>query len=266
MSFAPNEAEPLRMNGNSRAYSIGALVRRSWHFLAALGLVTLVLSCQSIPDGKTGESAESLADQMLAAASLEKWNNLQCVTFRFKGANRYVWDKKRGFVEYVHEDRRVLFSKNTFQAVAFDKGESITGEELKEALGKANASFINDSFWLQPAYHIRSPGTKLYYIDDHTLRVTFSSGGVTPGDTYVFHLDDKYRISTMEMWVSILPIPGVDADFSDYVDHPPGIEIAAQRSILVMGIPIDEVAFANAGGDCSDRFSPLIAAFPDLAQ
>ncbi|MBR31036.1 MAG: hypothetical protein CMN77_06955 [Spirochaetaceae bacterium] len=233
---------------------------------SAIGLALLVASCQSIPDGETGSPADALASKMLAAANLETWNTrVQGVEFRFREKNTYFWDKKRGLVEFQNEDLKVQFSKNTFQGVAWEDGEALSGDELAEAVVKANSNFINDSFWLQPAYHIQSPGTKLYAVDDSTLRVTFSSGGVTPGDTYVFHLNDKNQIELMEMWVSIIPIEGADADFNNYQTYEPGINVAESRTVLgILTILIDQVKMHSDLKSADERFGPLFEAHPNL--
>lgn len=226
----------------------------------------LFASCQSIPDGKTGEPAENLADRMLNAANQNTWNNqVKAVEFRFREKNSYFWDKERGLVEFTDGELKVQFSKDTFQAIAFEDGQPLKGEELKEAVAEANGNFINDAFWLQPAFHIRSPGTKLYAVDDSTLRVTFSSGGVTPGDTYVFHLDEKDRIRLMEMWVSIIPIDGAEAEFADYRTHEPGVTVAESRTVLgLLTILIDQVKMHSNLDSADERFAPLFEAHPDL--
>lgn len=233
---------------------------------SAIALALLVASCQSIPEGQTGDPANALAKKMLEAANLKTWTEqVTAVEFRFREKNSYFWDKKRGLVEFDNGELKVQYSKNTFQGVAFEEGDPLTGEELAEAIAEANSNFINDAFWLQPAYHISSPGTELYAVDDSTLRVTFSSGGVTPGDTYVFHLDDKNRIQLMEMWVSIIPIEGADADFADYKTHEPGVDIAETRTALgVLTILIDQVKMHTDLEAADERFGPLFEAHPDL--
>lgn len=233
---------------------------------SAIGLALLVASCQSIPEGETGSPADALAEKMLAAANLDVWQNqVQAAEFRFREKNTYFWDKKRGLVEFQNEDLKVQFSKNTFQGVAWEDGEALQGEELAEAVVEANSNFVNDSFWLQPAYHIQSPGTKLYAVDDSTLRVTFSSGGVTPGDTYVFHLNEKNQIELMEMWVSIVPIEGADADFNNYQTVEPGINVAETRKVLgILSILIDQVKMHTDLKSSDERFGPLFEAHPNL--
>ena len=229
-------------------------------------LAGLLVDCQSIPEGKTGAPAEALAQKMLSAANLDTWNEeVRAVEFRFRESNSYFWDKQRGLVEFRSDDLRVLFSKNTFQGIAFEDGERLQGDELKEAILKANSNFVNDAFWLQPAFHIRSPGTKLYAVNDSTLRVTFSSGGVTPGDTYVFHLDENGKIQLMEMWVSIIPIEGADASFHDYSVHEPGVAVARSREVLgFLTIVIDQVKMHTDAKASNERFAPLFEAYPDL--
>ncbi|MEQ8352335.1 MAG: hypothetical protein RH862_12670 [Leptospiraceae bacterium] len=232
----------------------------------AIALALVVASCQSIPEGEKGDPADALAQKMLSAANLKTWNEkVEAVEFRFREKNSYFWDKKRGLVEFNNGELKVQFSKNTFQGVAWKDGEALQSEELAEAIAEANSNFVNDSFWLQPAYHIQSPGTELYAVDGSTLRVTFSSGGVTPGDTYVFHLNEKNQIQLMEMWVSIIPIEGADAEFDSYKTHEPGVTVAETRSVLgILTIVIDQVQMHSNLDSADERFQPLFEAHPNL--
>ncbi len=42
------------------------------------------------------------------------------------------------------------------------------------------------------------------------LLVTYTSGGTTPGDSYLWHLDASGKPESYQMWVSILPIGGLE--------------------------------------------------------
>lgn len=229
--------------------------------------ICFLLACASIPEGEEGQKAEELAQKMLEAAKVRLWNeDAAAVTFRFREKHEYFWDKKRDLIEYKDEDILVLFNRRTFAYKAFSGDaytDALTGAEASEAFETAYSNFTNDVFWLQPMYHISSPGTKWYYLEDGSLRVTFTSGGVTPGDTYVFVPGEDYRLKEMKMWVSILPFKGVGADFSDYKPTEAGIPVARNRDLGILSIPVDQIEIysetpaSSVPGTDQDRFQRL---------
>jgi hypothetical protein len=61
--------------------------------------------------------------------------------------------------------------------------------------------------------------------EKEALMVTYTSGG-TPGDSYVWILDENYVPSAWRMWVSIVPIGGFETSWEDYITFPSGLKIA----------------------------------------
>ncbi len=214
----------------------------------AAGLVLFMLmSCSSIPSGKEGEQAEALADRMLEAAGWSQWQKTAAVEFTFAGLRSYLWDRQRGLVEYRKDNLIVRFNKNTFRGVAYEDGRSVQdGQRLWSLIEDANSAFINDSFWLQPLFHIRAPGARRYFIEPDSLRVTFFEGGVTPGDTYVFTPDENDRLEKMQMWVQILPVEGAVAEFSEYTVTETGVPISLRRKTALKDIVISDVRFYSS--------------------
>src|SRR5262249_46894547 len=139
----------------------------------------------------------------------------------FRDRNTHLWDKKRGLskVSFGKEKDRteVLFHIGNKKGIAFHNGERLSGEEETEALKNAYASWANDSFWLNPITKLRDRGVTLSTAEDdpNALIVAFSSGGVTPGDTYRFHIGDDGLPTSVDMWVSILPIKGANVSWND---------------------------------------------------
>ena len=93
---------------------------------------------------------------------------------------------------------------------------------VKNLIEKAVKYFNNDSFWLLAPYKIFDKGTKrsLVTLDDghEGLLVTYTTGGTTPGDSYLWHLDSTGKPVSFQMWVSSLPIDGLEA-ILDRLDH-----------------------------------------------
>jgi hypothetical protein len=92
---------------------------------------------------------------------------------------------------------------------------------------------VNDAFWLNPLFHIRSPGAQLSLVKPGVLKVHYPTGGVTPGDSYVFYADESGLVKSMRLWVSSLPLKGVGAAFLDYKVTETGVRNPQRYDFLV---------------------------------
>jgi hypothetical protein len=212
--------------------------------LFLLSLLLPFTACSSIPSGKEGEAAEKLASEMLQAAGLPQWQKTAAVEFTFAGLRSHLYDKSRGLVQYRKGDTVVRFSKDSFRGIAYEKGKRIEdGRRVWSLIEEANSAFINDTFWLQPLFHIYSPGARRYLIEPDSLRVTFYEGGVTPGDSYIFTPGPDRKLQRMQMWVKILPVKGAVAEFSDYITTETGVPVALRRKTAIKEIVLTDVKF-----------------------
>jgi hypothetical protein len=203
-----------------------------------------IVSCRSIPDGQEGQEAENLAKKMLEYANIEAWKKTEAVEFTFAGIRHHLWDKKRNYVLYTKDNVKVYFNKdNLYGKVYINNQEVFDKEEKNKKIYEAYKAFINDFYWLQPAFHIYSPGAKRFFIDQNKLRVTFYEGGVTPGDTYVFYLDNNGKINIMQMWVQIIPKKGIKAEFKEYIETETGVRIAKIRETFLKNIVLTDIKF-----------------------
>ena len=60
--------------------------------------------------------------------------------------------------------------------------------------------------------------------------------GVTPGDRYLWVLDEQGLPTAWQMWVRILKIDGLEATWEDWVTLPAGAKISTRHRIL--GLPL----------------------------
>ncbi|MDP4680960.1 MAG: hypothetical protein NWS46_11410 [Cyclobacteriaceae bacterium] len=115
-----------------------------------------------------------------------------------------------------------------------------------ELCEKAWRFWANDSFWINPISKIFDSGTSRSIVmqedGSKSLLVTYSSGGVTPGDSYLWILDDNFRPKAWKMWVSIIPIGGLEFSWDNWEKLTTGALISTSHSVLI------EVKISNVRG------------------
>lgn len=216
---------------------------------SVLAVLTLLLIAgliihQPRPEGTAGLQAEALADSMLSALNYNAYQKLEVIRWSYPRGHHYVWNKQENQVNVRWDSYDVNFDTQTLEGTAKKHGQLLNGKEAKEAVDQAWSYFANDSFWLVAPYKVRDPGTQRYLVETEAgpaLLVTYTSGGVTPGDSYLWHLDEDYMPVAWQMWVKILPIGGLrfswerwetikGARFSTFHKGPIDIEIAELSS------------------------------------
>jgi hypothetical protein len=217
-------------------------------------------ACSSLPKGIPGPAAEQLAQKMLAGADFDKWQATAAVSFTFPGGDKIFWDRKRKLVEVAFKQKLVQFSEVSGKSICFEEERRVF-DECTDMTQAAIKRFYNHTFWLNPAFHITSPGAERALVEGDKLLVTFKSGGSTPGDSYLFTLDAEGKIAEMRMWVSILPIKGVRAVFSNYVKTQTGVRIALNHEVASLAsVNLSDVVmyaqYPEKGG--ADRFQGLL--------
>lgn len=67
--------------------------------------------------------------------------------------------------------------------------------------------------------------------------ITYGSGGVTPGDSYLWHLDAHHIPTSYQMWVEIIPVGGIEATWDNWIKTATGAFISTSHSIA--GTPLE---------------------------
>jgi hypothetical protein len=186
--------------------------------ILAAGTLLIYTLSDPLPEGVEGPEADALANQMLYALNVEGFHQLETISFSF-GGHHHLWNKATNKAEVSWDDYQVVLDlDDPSKSKAFQNGEVV--EKKHAIIDKALAYFYNDSYWLAAPYKVYDKGVerRLVKREDGTkaLLVTHTSGGVTPGDSYLWLLDEAYRPTAFKMWVSIVPIGGVKASWEEY--------------------------------------------------
>lgn len=197
------------------------------------------------PKGVAGSEAEALAEKMALAINQAAWDTTGAVQWTFRNTNSYLWDRARDLVEVKWENYRVLLNTKTQTGKAWENTTELVAEAKAEALQKAFALFCNDSFWLNAPAKAFDGGTTRSIVTDKegkkALMVHYSSGGVTPGDAYLWYLDESGLPQSYKMWVSIIPVGGMQFSWEQWTTLETGARIATMHHHKYLDIPITDL-------------------------
>jgi hypothetical protein len=218
----------------------------------AIATIAFLIVDDSLPEGKAGPDAEALAEQMLKAINSDAWEKIPFVSWSFRDAHHYVCDKGNHVSSVKWDDYEAVIDLNTVTGRVTKSGVELTGAELDEAVQTAWAYWCNDSFWLNAPAKATDAGTnrKIVTADDGSeqLLIQYESGGVTPGDAYLWILDENYLPTAYKMWVSIIPIGGVEATWENWVEKD-GAMISTSHKMGPLEIPIGNLKVGNSPKD-----------------
>ena len=215
-------------------------------FLKILGSILLLLliiigvyyfiNNEPIPEGKKGKEADALATKMLMTLNNEAYDDTEVLEWSFRGEHFYKWNKQESIVDVSWDTNKVvLYTNQPKKSKVFVGDKEVDNPEL---IKKATHFFNNDSFWLVAPYKVFDAGTERRIVKHNgkdALLITYTSGGSTPGDSYLWILDDTGFPTSYKMWTKIIPIGGVEASWSDWKMTSSGIQIPTKHTISLFG-------------------------------
>lgn len=234
--------------------------------LLAVMVVTGWILHEPRPRGEPGPEAEELASRMEAAVDVEAWERTGAVSWTFAGTHEHLWDRERNVVRVRWDDNEALVHAGEATGRAYRNGHEVGGAEGQGLVEDAYSRFINDSFWLNPLAKLRDPGVTLSTVEldggEPALLVDYSSGGLTPGDAYLWIVGDDGRPVAWKLWVSIIPIGGVRTTWEDWITLSTGAKIA-RRHEGPLGLTLELTDVEGAATldelvDGPDPFTPLL--------
>jgi len=216
------------------------------------------------PVGTDTAKADTMANKMLTAINKPAWDSINFIQWEFRGGHNYVWDKSRDLVNVQWEDYSVFINTDSQKGKVYKNGTEYTGDDRDKIVRTAIDFFNNDSFWLCAPYKIFDPGTSrsMVNLDDgrEGVMITYSSGGTTPGDSYLWLLDENGMPKSYKMWASIIPVGGLEFTWDDWMTLPEGAKVAQKHSSKVLEVPIFNVKTGNGAAEFGLKEADFVAA------
>jgi hypothetical protein len=216
--------------------------------LIAIGTIGVLILSQEKPAGSNSKEADILAQKMLTALNKEAFDTIKYLQWTFADRHTYLWDKSKNMVIISIKNTEILLDLDAVKGKIL-KGDLSNKDKLVE---KAWSNWCNDSFWILAPFKVFDPGTERYIVNDdgkEGLEIKYTSGGVTPGDSYVWFLDDNYIPTGYKMWVKIIPVGGTYASWEDWITLPSGAKIAQLRKMKVFDLVISNIKEGTSFSD-----------------
>lgn len=220
------------------------------------------------PQGVAGNKADVLARRIMAAVDTSAWNKTRAVRWTFAGNHHHLWDRERHLVRVRWDKTEVLLHLYQKGSRVRIDGKQIEGERAEALRAKAYSYWVNDSFWLNPIAKFFDADVRREIATDDDgqqgLLVVFPSGGLTPGDAYLWLVDPQTALPReWRMWVSIIPIGGISTSWQGWQTLSTGAKIATVHKLPLVSLKLTDVAGAASLSLLLDGKADPFASLPN---
>lgn len=224
--------------------------------LSAITLIVIILFAvlsNPFPEviKNSGPEADEMALKIQTVLHFKEYAETRFIEWSFRnGKNSYIWDREKHRVVVKWDNNHVnLDLKNPGLSKVFKNNLGVSGGQKEKLINKATNNYNNDSFWLVAPFKLFDPGTErnLATLDDSSkgLLVTYTSGGDTPGDSYLWKLNSNGFPESYRMWVSIIPIGGLKASWEDWQKMDSGTYLPTAHKIGPITLSMGKVKAYN---------------------
>lgn len=219
--------------------------------IAAILFLSLFLIYNSpLPQGEMGKKADTLALNISKNLGYEAFQKTNFLSWEVRNYS-YLWDRKQKKVTIKWNHNHLIFYPNTPNNSLVITPKNCSKQQRLQLISTAQKKFNNDSFWLIAPFKFFDPNVERRYIpatkhESESLLITYMSGGTTPGDSYQWFVNDNYRPTYYKMWVKIIPIGGLPANWSHWKKTKTGAVVAHKKTILgVIPFPMTAIKMWN---------------------
>ncbi len=204
--------------------------------LFVIAFIALKVFSEKEPVGQAGQQADALATEVMEKLNKQAFDSLPYLQWEFfRPGQKYFWDKQNNRAIIEWGENKVLMNLDSQMAVAYKDGQIVEGEALEKMKTKAWSNWCNDSFWMIAPFKLFDPGTtrELVEVEEENalgLHVKYASGGVTPGDSYLWIIGEDKIPTGYKMFTSIIPLQGMYSSWAGW-DNFGGVLLSTKHSI-----------------------------------
>jgi hypothetical protein len=212
---------------------------------AVFGLFLLIIH-EKRPSGESGPEADAVARKIQAAVGTDKWSEVGAILFTYGGRHTVLWDRARSLVRVDWGTHRAMYRLSDMTGRAFHKDVEITDpEKKKKILEEGHRWFINDTFWLNPFMSFFDEGVTRAIVPNEEnmkmLLISYASGGVTPGDSYLWMVGADAVPRAWKMWVTVIPVGGLEVSWDEWEELPGGAKVSMAHNIAGLTIRVTDL-------------------------
>jgi hypothetical protein len=200
--------------------------------VAAFILVKIYSQPKPIGDKLAGDALAMKVENQLNKSA---WDSVKVIQFMYRGQNKYTFDKPNNKVIVEWDKNKVFLDLESITGTTYSKGRKVEGKKSTKLVKQAWAYWCNDSFWAFAPFKLFDSGTTRSRVIDEkgkeNLLIEYASGGVTPGDAYLWQLDENGRPNAFKMWVNIIPLKGLGATWGDWIQLSNGAWLSTSHKL-----------------------------------
>ncbi|MEL6388801.1 MAG: hypothetical protein AAFQ02_01460 [Bacteroidota bacterium] len=208
--------------------------------------------------------ADAMAQSILKQVNKPAWDSLPIVEWTFRGEHHYLWDRTSNTAIISWDDQEVHLDMDQVRGKLYQNDALVTDEAAtSKAVATAWSFWCNDMWWFAAPFKVMDEEASRQIALDKDgkqgLLVTYDSGGVTPGDSYLWYVDENGLPTGYKMWVKIIPIGGVYTSWEDWQILPGGARVATNHTgkIKTLTIPITNIKAGTSWSDFGHTQNPI---------
>lgn len=213
-----------------------------------------------LPTLKQDFYADILAQKIEDATGKDDFDNFRYIKWTAVRNHEFVWDKANKKVMVCFSDKEVLLNLNHIDSSRVKGSKNLSNSEKTAIIQEAYEHFCNDSFWLIAPYKLFDFGTERKIVQngaEKLLAVTYNSGGVTPGDVYLWRTNKNFLPTSIQMWTQKIPVDGIQVSWENYKRVSGQAKIATAHKFGPLNLKVSNLEVGNSMQDLKLKSNPF---------